>query len=358
MPDFATEKMLTVIVPVYRVDLSWLDECFKSILTQTFTDYELIIVNDGAPDDVGAFIDAYDFGNVPVQIIKQKNMGVAAARNAGIDAAGGRYVTFIDSDDTIEKECFAQITDYAEKNCLEVLMWGIYREYKNKREEFSPYLADIMHFDRKQKEEVQLKCLVGILPFYVCPPASSDAAGSACAKLYRLDLLNRWKLRYTPGLKRAEDMEFNLRVLDKAEDIGYLYRFLYHYRQNEASATYVYRDRGIDVFTDSLEAIRKHIVKAGKSDLFVQVYYMRCLFFYLESMDVDYLNPQNPKPFGERIRQLGEQAMRQPYATAFANLKGDHLTFARKIPLFFIRHKMFTMLALFFKGYRMFRKQS
>ena len=350
--------LLTAIIPVYKVDLSYLDECFKSVLAQEFDDYELIIVNDGAPGDVTGFIRAYDFKKVPVKIIDQENRGVASARNAGIDAAEGKYITFIDSDDTIEKDCFSSITDYAEKNCLEVLMWGIIRYHGDHKEKFSPYVRDIMHFNKKQKEEVQLKCLVGILPFYECPPASADAAGSACAKLYRRDLLEKWKLRYTPGLMRGEDMEFNLRVFDKADDIGYLYRFYYNYRQIATSATYVYRDGGIDVFTKTLEAIRKHVIAAGKSDLFMQVYYMRCMFFYLESMDIDYLNPANPKPFGRRIRQLGERSCEEPYSQAFANLSGEYLTFARKIPLFLIRHKMFTMLALFYKAYRMVRKQS
>lgn len=357
MPDEKGTKLLSVVVPVYNVKTEYLDECFKSILAQTFTDYELIIVNDGAPEDVTAFIDSYDYGKADVRIIRQTNMGVAAARNAGMDAATGEYITFVDSDDTIDSGCFAGITEYAAQNDLEVLMWGLYKDYGDHRERFSPYLQNIEHFSDKQKEEVQLKCLVGILPFYVCPPASADAAGSACAKLYRLDLLNRNSLRYIPGLRRAEDMEFNLRVMDKACNIGYLYEFFYNYRQIATSATYVYRDGGIEVFTDSLNAIHRHLVAAGKPELFFQVYYMRCMFFYLESMDNDYLNPDNPKPFRERIRQLGAKSYDEPYATAFANLKGEHLTFARKIPLFLIRHKMFTALACFYRTYRIFRKQ-
>ena len=92
-------------------------------------------------------------------------------------------------------------------------------------------------------------------------------------------------------------------------------------------------------------------MQSGKSDLFFQVYYMRCMFFFLESMDMDYLNPNNPKPFRERIRALSREAQNDPYAEAFAHLRTEHLTFARKIPLFLIRHKCFALLALFYGAY-------
>ena len=343
----ANERTLSVIVPVYNVAKEYLAECFESILDQTFSDYELIVVDDGATGDIPDYIDSYDFRGADVKIIHQENTGVAQARNNGIEISTGRYVTFVDSDDTIDRDCFREITEYADKNSLQVLMFGISLETGTRSVQFSPYLCDIDHFTDKQKEEVVFKCLVGILPFYDCPPASADAAGSACAKLYDREFLVSNGLRYTKGLKRAEDMEFNIRVVDAADNIGYLYRLYYHYRQLETSATFEYREGGIDVFTASLRAISDYIEKSGKDSRFYQIYYMRCMFFYLESMDMDYLNPNNPKPLRVRIGELAAKSSEEPYASAFRNLSGEYLTFARKIPLFLIRHRMFGTLALF-----------
>ncbi|MCR5590548.1 MAG: glycosyltransferase [Lachnospiraceae bacterium] len=348
----ADGRMLSVIVPVYKVQLEYLSECFESILGQTFSDFELIIVDDGAGDEIASYIDAYDYKGADVKIIHQENAGVAAARNRGLRECTGTYVTFIDSDDTVSSDCFEQIAGFAEKNGLEVLMFGIYRQYSDHRTEFSPYVQDLPHFSGEQLEEVKFKCMVGILPFYVCPPASADAAGSACAKLYRLDFLNKKGLRYKTGLERAEDMEFNLRVFDAAEHAGYLHRFFYNYRQIATSATYVYRPGGIKVFTASLLAMKDYLLSAKKPELYMQVFYMRCMFFFLESMNMDYLNKENPKKFRERIRELAAKASEEPYAQAFEKLSGEHLTFARKIPLFLIRHRMFTALALFYSVYR------
>lgn len=346
------DKMLSVIVPVYDVKTSYLRECFDSILAQNFSGMELIIVDDGAPDEVARFIDDFDYKGADVSIIHRENRGVAAARNTGLSVCKGKYVTFIDSDDTIEGDCFSGIVKFAEENGLDVLMFGMYWDYGTRRREFISYSEDISHFTDEQKKEVCLKTLVGILPFYVTPPATIDAAGSACAKLYRMAFLKEKGLLYIPGLKRAEDMEFNLRVFDKADNIGSLHRFYYIYRQVETSASYVYRPDGISVFTGSLDAIRSYLEKENKPDIFMQVYYMRCMFFLLESMDMDYLNPNNPKKLSERIGHLAAKAKEEPYKTAIKNLRTTYLTFARRIPLFLIRCGMFYTLALFYKVYR------
>ena len=350
-------RILSVAVPVYNVDRRYLSECFESILDQTFTDFELIIVDDGSDPDVGAFIDAYDFREADVKIIHQDNTGVAGARNRALSECGGKYVTFIDSDDTVARDCFEKIISYAKEHSQEVLMFGLYRVTDKRQIPFCPYIEDIPHFTGEQKEEVQLKTMVGILPFFVVPPASSDAAGSACAKLYLRSFLEDNGLTYVNGLARAEDMEFNLRVFDAAEHIGCLHECLYYYRQIATSATYTYRPGGIDVFTASLKAMRSHLEKAGKSELYMQVFYMRCMFFYLESMDMDYLNPANPLPFRERIRALGAKSLDEPYAEAFRQLRTKHLTFARCVPLFLIRHRMFTLLAVFYGVYTRLQKK-
>ncbi|MBO4890481.1 MAG: glycosyltransferase [Lachnospiraceae bacterium] len=351
MADGAPSKLLTAVIPVYKVELTYLDECFKSILAQTFKDFELIIVNDGAPGDVTEFIDSYDFRGADVRIIKQENQGVSVARNAGIDAAKGKYLTFVDADDTIDPDKFRGIVSFASENDLEVLMWAVNWNYPDHTYKFSPYTCDIPKFTDEMLEEVQLKCMVGILPFYKCPPAGKDASGSAGAKLYNVDFLRRNNLRYTPGLAKSEDMLFNLKVFDVAKSVGFLQRFYYEYRLLDSSATFCYRENGIDVMTPVLEGIREHLQKSGKSELFFQVYYMRCMFFYLESMDMDYLNPNNPKPLRVRLKELAQKSHDEPYAAAFKNLSGEYLTFARKIPLFLIRHGMFRMLAMFYKVY-------
>lgn len=349
-------KELTVIVPVYRVEKSYLRECIECILAQTFSDFELILVDDGAPKENACILDEYAGKDDRIVVIHQENAGAASARNAGLNIAQGKYVTFVDSDDTISPDNFMKVVNRAQEDDLDVLMWGMYRCFGEKKVPFSPYLEDIRLFSPEQKEEVQYKCMVGILPFFKAPPASSDAAGSACAKLYRMQFLRDNGLLYTPGLKRAEDMTFNLKVFDAAERIGYLYDFLYFYRQLETSATYQYRENGIEVFTASLREMGDFIRKNNKPELYMQVYYMRCMFFYLESMDMDYLNRNNPKPLKTRLGEMRKVADSSPYNEAFSNLRFEHLTFARKIPLLLIRRRWMLLLAMFYSAFRITKR--
>jgi glycosyltransferase involved in cell wall biosynthesis len=83
----ANRPMLSVIIPVYNVEIRFLKECFESILSQTFRDFEMIVVDDGADDELKKYIDGYDWRDVKVLVIHQENRGVAAARNAGLDKA-------------------------------------------------------------------------------------------------------------------------------------------------------------------------------------------------------------------------------------------------------------------------------
>ena len=94
---------ISIIVPVYQVE-KYLNECIDSILAQTFTDFELILVDDGSPDNCPALCDAAAKRDSRVRVIHKQNGGVSTARNAGLDAAQGNWIAFVDSDDTAAPE--------------------------------------------------------------------------------------------------------------------------------------------------------------------------------------------------------------------------------------------------------------
>ncbi len=105
---------LSVIVPVYKVE-QYIRECVDSILGQTFTDFELILVDDGSPDKSPDICDAYVKCDSRVKVIHKENGGPANSRNVGLDVAKGEYVAFIDSDDYIGENMFAVMIDALEK---------------------------------------------------------------------------------------------------------------------------------------------------------------------------------------------------------------------------------------------------
>lgn len=94
------KPVLSVIVPVYKAE-AYLPRCIESILAQTFTDYELLLIDDGSPDDCGRICDEYARKDMRVRVFHQDNKGASAACNLGIDSAFGRYLVFVDSDDWV-----------------------------------------------------------------------------------------------------------------------------------------------------------------------------------------------------------------------------------------------------------------
>ena len=115
---------LSIIIPVYNVR-QWLEETVNSVLNQTFRDFELILVDDGATDGSGALCDAFAAADSRVKVIHQENAGVSAARNAGIRMAQGDYLYFVDGDDWMEEDAIESMLDCVDDD-VDILMTDYY----------------------------------------------------------------------------------------------------------------------------------------------------------------------------------------------------------------------------------------
>ena len=114
---------LSIIVPVYKVE-KYLPKCIDSILAQTFRDFELLLIDDGSPDRCGEICDAYAARDRRIRVIHQKNQGVSAARNAGLDAACGTYLSFLDSDDSFSPQLFERMISVQKSTHADVVVCG------------------------------------------------------------------------------------------------------------------------------------------------------------------------------------------------------------------------------------------
>jgi len=122
---------LTIIVPVYN-KYSYLDACLESILNQSYRDFELILVDDGSTDGSGEKCDQYAGRDGRIRVIHQKNRGVSAARNAGLEVSTGRFTGFVDSDDILEKDMYDLLIRNALNNDADISVCGIKKIYHKK----------------------------------------------------------------------------------------------------------------------------------------------------------------------------------------------------------------------------------
>ena len=109
------KTLISIIVPVYRTE-KYLDRCVESIVNQTYKNLEIILVDDGSPDDCPKMCDEWAKKDKRIKVIHKENGGVSSARNIGIKSAKGKYIGFVDSDDYIEKEMYESLIDVLNKN--------------------------------------------------------------------------------------------------------------------------------------------------------------------------------------------------------------------------------------------------
>ena len=212
---------ISVIVPVYKVE-PYLNRCIDSILNQTYTDLEVILVDDGSPDNCPALCDQAAQRDPRVKVIHKENGGVSSARNAGLDAATGDYVAFVDGDDTVDLRFVEYLLKACEKAGADVAFCNFRRI-----SEASQADQTVCEFDSLDLEEGAGSDCVDQFFARWCQP-------NVFNKLIKRDLLG--ELRF-PDAVKAEDLWFSYRVLERAQRVaGMKHCSLYYYWQNEGSA--------------------------------------------------------------------------------------------------------------------------
>lgn len=206
------QPLISVIIPIYKVE-EYLRECLDSILSQTYTKLEIILVNDGSPDNCGSICDDFALKDSRIRVIHQEHKGLSEARNAGLDITKGDYISFVDSDDYVHPEFIGILYKGLQENVVDISVC----EYTRDKFFIDKNNWDIYDFRR----------------FYLNFP-SRFAQVTSCNKLYKRSI---WEtLRYPAG-KLHEDM-FILHKLYYNRKIAYTLSSLYYHRIREGSITF------------------------------------------------------------------------------------------------------------------------
>lgn len=206
---------LSIIVPVYNVE-PYLKRCIDSILAQTYTDFEVILVDDGSKDTSGAICDAYAKQDNRIIVIHKENRGLSSARNAGLDVAKGELIGFVDSDDTIIPTMYENLVESLDGQDLD-LVCGDTCTVRNGREKTKWLYENNRVFLGR---EALLENLSGKLD------------NSVWNKVYKKSLFD--EIRFTEGI-HFEDVRIMYLLLDKAKRVGYVKEAVYFYMKRKDS---------------------------------------------------------------------------------------------------------------------------
>ena len=244
--------MVSIILPVYKVE-KYLDKCMESVLNQTYEDIEVVLVDDGSPDNCGKMCDLYSERDARVKVIHKENGGLGYARNSGLEIATGEYVLFVDSDDWLELNAVEFLVSCMERNNADIVVCG-FNKIRNK-------LGTSIKVCRVKTEEIY-EGKEAVLKEMLCP-----LLGSSCVKgdkperemcvwtnLYRKSIIDQWKLRFVSEREfLTEDFFFNLEYYTKVNRGVMLPECLYNYRFNDVSLSNAYRANKIELLQKMIE---------------------------------------------------------------------------------------------------------
>ena len=216
-------KAVSIIVPVYKVE-KYLRRCINSILAQTFTDYELILVDDGSPDNCPAICDEYAEKDDRVKVVHKKNGGLSSARNAGMAVASGKYYLFCDSDDYVSPRWCECLYEQIEKNPNAWVLSDLHRI----EESDGQY--------RFQEDSVSQGIQMGYYQIY-----RMGLSAYVCNKIYSADTIKKYGLTFCETGNIFEDVDFNLKYLEYCDCYMYIPQELYAYLQRTDSIMHQYR---------------------------------------------------------------------------------------------------------------------
>ena len=228
--------MISVIVPVYKSE-KYLPRCVDSILAQSYTDIELLLVNDGSPDNCGAICDEYAAKDNRVRVFHKENGGVSSARNLGLNNAQGEWITFVDSDDWIESDFFEIHMEVSED-----LLVQNYRIQEG--DNCIPFV-----FEKRSVSELEIQDLIN-------ETIDKQIFRVPWAKFFKRKLIINNNIYFAEGVKIGEDTLFVLDYLRYVKSVRFL-----------SGANYVYREEGRDydkyklTVSKSLEIVHLFIQK-------------------------------------------------------------------------------------------------
>ena len=211
-----SNPLISIIIPIYNTE-RYIHRCIDSILAQRYSNFELILVDDGSTDGVGVVCDDYAQNDDRIRVFHKDNGGVSSARNLGIDNAHGDWIAFVDSDDFVKENWLFDYVREIDKNPRVGLVYqGIIR------------LIDGVE---SIKDSVEDRVFVEdeFVAAYIYLDRTANNFGHTCSKIYRADVFNQSNLRFNQRLSFCEDLEFTFRFMQKIDRIATINSYNYVY---------------------------------------------------------------------------------------------------------------------------------
>lgn len=235
--------LVSVIIPVYNT-AKYLDNCIQSICNQTLSDWEVILVDDGAKDESPKICDAWVQKDNRIRVIHKKNEGLGLTRNAGLRIAKGKFVCFLDSDDTIDSDTLEYCTRVLNDENADACFYGRKTQGKDGKFTINKDIPNKLVYVGEEVKKEFAQIYIGKLP---TENSTSYIQASACCGMYRRSIIEDNKIQFlSERVCLSEDTFFNLDFCNSAGKVLIIPKDFYNYTYNMNSLTKSYNPNKIN----------------------------------------------------------------------------------------------------------------
>ena len=260
--------LISIVTPVYKAE-SFIEKCISSVLSQKYTNFELLLINDGSPDNSGIICEKYANCDSRVKVYHKENGGVSSARNYGLNVAKGEFVLFLDSDDYLAYDALTFCEMAMRKDSLDILQFSIQGVTEQ------GVLTNKTTAKRKTTEVLSSEDYIRCGQLQVC-------AGGSCI---RRNIIENNKIRFNVDMKLAEDQLFIISCIMFSKKNKFENTVLYYYLDNPNSVTHI--NKSIDILC-SVKYLQEFIIKYPLSSLLLNNQILNFICLLLRNGDVGY----------------------------------------------------------------------
>ena len=328
------EPLVSIIVPVYKVPEQYLRKCIESIIAQTLEKIEILLVDDGSPDQCGKVCDEYAEKDNRIRVLHKNNGGLSSARNYGFKAATGKWIMFVDGDDWIEPDMCQVMYVAGEEKHVQLVMCGIMKDYGKSSTEYKFYLEDGKVYKEQECKWLQQQLLV-----------YNGNIAVAYAKLINREVLTENQIFHDEILKQgAEGLEFNLRLFEKLKSANFINKPFYHYVYNENSISASHDELNHEFVIKCFQKIKSFIDTSDNKEMLKAWFDNRLLYVIITTAISGYFNPTNTESYADKKRKYAAYLEKPIVKEALRTRNTAGIGRQRKVVLFFIKHRMYLML--------------
>lgn len=326
---------ISIIVTIYNPQIEYFKECLESIKNQSFSDIEVLLIDDGSEQKVAQICDDYSNRDDRFITYHRENSGVSISSNFGISVAKGDYITFVDHDDIISKDMCEIIIE--EVKDAEVLIWN-YISFSKNFEKKADYVGkDYVLYNKGDINNL----LIQILDPTFSKFQQISLLGANWGKLYNREfLLNRVSEYFPEHMMGGEDAIFTYRAFKKAEKVIFINKYLYYYRQNEFSYTKRFKANMLHDEISMLNVLEKEV---SDNERDMKAYYRRCCSSYIAVCGEMILHKDNKNSLCNKILELKQISDLPEYKVAISNYKHLDLNRAKNIFFFLVKRRMYAL---------------